>query len=98
MKKNQDPIICQIDFDGKDIFEVGCGYGKFTLEHFQHANSVFGIDTRRQLHILRKAGRFPEETGSSFFKKEISSTYAFKERNLISSYSPIPFDEFVAMT
>jgi len=45
MNKKQNPIICLIDFDGKDIFEVGCGYGKFTLEHFQRAKSVFGIDS-----------------------------------------------------
>ena len=45
MDKNQSPIIHKVDFDGKDIFEIGIGYGSFALEHLLHAKSIFGIDT-----------------------------------------------------
>ena len=70
MNKKQDPIICQIDFDGKDIFEVGCGYGKFTLEHFQHANSVFGIDTNPEtVEYLEKSWPISQADGLFFFQE-----------------------------
>ena len=45
MNKNLNTIFCKQDFDGKDVFEVGCGYGSFTLEYLIDANSIFGIDT-----------------------------------------------------
>jgi len=53
MKKNKknDPIISEINFDGKDVFEIGTGYGGFTLAHFRHAKSIFGIDTDREAII-----------------------------------------------
>ena len=39
-----DPIISRVDFDGKDILEVGCGSGRFTLQHLTGASSILGID------------------------------------------------------
>lgn len=48
MDKNHDPVISKIDFDNKDIFEIGSGYGGFSLEHFLNAKSVYGIDTSRE--------------------------------------------------
>ena len=45
MKEKNQTIIGKIDFDGKDVFEIGTGYGGFTLAHFRHARSIFGIDT-----------------------------------------------------
>ena len=40
----EDPVIDQIDFAGKDVLEIGCGTGSFTLEYLTQANSVLGID------------------------------------------------------
>jgi len=34
----------QIDFTNKDVFEIGCGSGKFTLEYLLWANSILAID------------------------------------------------------
>ena len=48
MKKQQDPIIIDLDFDGKDVFEIGCGNGKTTFEHFQNAQYILGIDTNSE--------------------------------------------------
>jgi SAM-dependent methyltransferase len=39
-----DPVISRINFAGKDILEIGCGAGAFTLEHLKQANSILGID------------------------------------------------------
>ena len=38
-------IFDKVDFDGKDVLEVGSGYGSFTLEFLIDANSILGIDT-----------------------------------------------------
>lgn len=70
MNKIQDPIIRLIDFDGKDIFEIGCGYGSFSLEHFLHAKSVLGIDTNKDaVEYLEKNWPKPQE-GSQFLFQE----------------------------
>ena len=34
----------QIDFTNKDVFEIGCGPGTFTLEYLQQANSILAIE------------------------------------------------------
>ena len=33
-----------IDFTNKDVLEIGCGSGKFTLEYLLQANSILAID------------------------------------------------------
>jgi 2-polyprenyl-3-methyl-5-hydroxy-6-metoxy-1,4-benzoquinol methylase len=40
----RDPLISWINFAGKDVLEIGCGAGAFTLEHLKQANSILGID------------------------------------------------------
>jgi 2-polyprenyl-3-methyl-5-hydroxy-6-metoxy-1,4-benzoquinol methylase len=70
MNQKQDPMICQIDFDDKDIFEIGCGYGSFTFEHLQGAKSVFGIDTNPDaIEYLKKNWPFSPGTGPSSFQE-----------------------------
>ena len=39
-----DPDLSRISFAGKDVLEIGCGAGGFTLEHLKQANSILGID------------------------------------------------------
>ena len=38
------PVIGRIDFVGKDVLEIGCGTGRFTLDYLTQANSILGID------------------------------------------------------
>ena len=33
-----------IDFAGKDVLEIGCSSGKFTLDYLLQAKSILGID------------------------------------------------------
>ena len=40
----EDPVISRISFVGKDVLEIGCGSGGFTLEYLAQANSILGID------------------------------------------------------
>lgn len=40
----EDPVISRINFAGKDVIEIGCGTGGFTLEYLKQANSILGID------------------------------------------------------
>jgi SAM-dependent methyltransferase len=47
MNNKHDPVISKIDFDNNDVFEIGSGYGSFSLEYFLNAKSVYGIDTSR---------------------------------------------------
>jgi ubiquinone/menaquinone biosynthesis C-methylase UbiE len=48
MNKKHDPVISKIDFDNKDVFEIGFGTGSFSLEHFLSVKSVYGIDTSQE--------------------------------------------------
>jgi len=67
---NKDSIFCQIPFDGKDIFEVGCGYGKYTLENFKNAKSIFAIDTDRDaIEHLQKSWPISTEKGPFTFQE-----------------------------
>ena len=43
-----DPVISKIDFEGKDVFEIGSGFGNFSLEYLLNAKSVFGLDTSQE--------------------------------------------------
>jgi 2-polyprenyl-3-methyl-5-hydroxy-6-metoxy-1,4-benzoquinol methylase len=42
--ENEDPVINRNEFVGKDVIEIGCGAGAFTLEYLTQANSILGID------------------------------------------------------
>ena len=69
MKKN-DLIICGIDFVGKDVFEIGTGFGGFTLAHFHHAKSIFGIDTDREaIDHLENNWPYSQETDLVEFRE-----------------------------
>lgn len=39
-------VINKINFVDKDIMEIGCGSGSFTLKHCQLAKSILGIDPK----------------------------------------------------
>ena len=69
MINNQDPAINKIDFDKKDILEIGCGYGSFTLEHLTRAKSIPGIDTNNDaIECLRKQWSTSHEDGQFIFQ------------------------------
>jgi SAM-dependent methyltransferase len=48
MDRKKFSIFSKGNFVGKDVFEVGSGYGSFTLEYLIDAKSVFGIDTNQE--------------------------------------------------
>jgi len=45
---SEDPVVSRVTFAGKDVLEVGCGSGKFTLLHLTPASSVLGIDPNQE--------------------------------------------------
>jgi 2-polyprenyl-3-methyl-5-hydroxy-6-metoxy-1,4-benzoquinol methylase len=45
---HEEPVIGRIDFSGKDVLEVGCGCGAFTLEHLGQANSILCIEPKNE--------------------------------------------------
>jgi 16S rRNA A1518/A1519 N6-dimethyltransferase RsmA/KsgA/DIM1 with predicted DNA glycosylase/AP lyase activity len=70
MKEKNDRILNQIDFDGKDVFEIGTGYGGFTLAHFRRANSILGIDTDREaVEYLENNWPFSQENDRVEFRE-----------------------------
>jgi len=80
MKKN-DPIISKINFAGKDVFEIGTGYGGFTLEHFRHAKSIFGIDTDREtVEYLENNWPYSQETDLVEFREGDVAELSLKGR------------------
>jgi ubiquinone/menaquinone biosynthesis C-methylase UbiE len=51
---SEDPIVSRIIFAGKDVLEVGCGSGRFTLKHLTGADSILGIDPNEEaINCLR---------------------------------------------
>ena len=40
----ENPVVNQVNFDDKDVLEVGCGRGDFTLAYLKNARSVLGVD------------------------------------------------------
>jgi ubiquinone/menaquinone biosynthesis C-methylase UbiE len=53
-----------IDFAGKDVLEVGCASGRFTLEYLTQSHSVLGIDPDVEA-IERLKRRWPGDASSS---------------------------------
>ena len=39
-------LLEHINFDGKRVFEIGCGEGRITLGHAHNANQVTAIDPK----------------------------------------------------
>ncbi len=66
MNNQPHPIISRIEFDNKDILEIGCGSGGFTLDHLLHAKSILGLDKNSDsINSLKK--QWPEyHEGSPF--------------------------------
>ena len=60
----EDPVIDEIDFVGKDVLEIGCGDGGFTLDHLTQANSVLGIDPDAEA-IERLKAQWPRPSRDS---------------------------------
>jgi ubiquinone/menaquinone biosynthesis C-methylase UbiE len=40
----ENPVVNQVNFDDKDVLEIGCGQGDFTLAYLKNARSVLGVD------------------------------------------------------
>ncbi len=38
------PVVDRVEFDGRDVLEIGIGRGGFSFEYLGGANSVCGID------------------------------------------------------
>ena len=58
------------DFDGKDVFEVGSGYGVFAEEYLTDAKSIFGIDTSKETvdHVIENWSG-SQKTGQAHFQE-----------------------------
>jgi len=70
MNKTYDPVICKFDFDHKDVFEIGSGFGRFSLEHFLNAKSVYGIDTSQEaVEYLEENWPVSQEVQKSVFEE-----------------------------
>ena len=41
----KDPVLDRIGFEGKDVLEVGSGFGDFTLAHLADVRSLFCVET-----------------------------------------------------
>lgn len=39
-----EPVVGEVEFIGKDVLEIGCGAGEFTIEHLKEAGSILAID------------------------------------------------------
>ena len=40
----ENPVVNQVDFDGRDLLEVGCRDGRFTFDYLSNARSLLGLD------------------------------------------------------
>ena len=58
--ENEDPVINRNEFVGKDVIEIGCGAGAFTLEYLTQANSILGIDKDGEAIASLKAEWFKQ--------------------------------------
>jgi ubiquinone/menaquinone biosynthesis C-methylase UbiE len=69
----EDPIISQVDFDDKDILEVGCGTGGFTLQHLTGASSILGIDRDSEAidYLKTQRAKFPTNSRIDFLAGDI---------------------------
>lgn len=69
----KDPIISRVNFDDKDILEVGCGTGAFTLQHLTGASSILGIDRDSEAIDYLKTQRteFPTNSRVDFLAGDI---------------------------
>jgi len=69
----EDPIISRVNFDDKDILEVGCGTGAFTLQHLTGASSILGIDRDSEAidYLKTRRTEFPTNSRVDFLAGDI---------------------------
>lgn len=58
------PVIGRINFAGRDVLEIGCGSGRFTLDYLTQAHSILGIDPDPEA-IDRLREQWPRPLGGS---------------------------------
>ncbi len=80
---NIDPVIDRIDFTGKDVLEVGCGAGGFTLEHLKQAHYILGIDPDEEAIETLKA---------EFSRQGSDNRVDFRQGNIVDF--PLPEEAF----
>ena len=69
MINTQDSVIKRIDFENKDIFEIGCGCGDFTCKYLSKAKSILGIDTDKdKIECLAKKWPTGQKDGHFTFQ------------------------------
>jgi len=85
MDKQQDPIINDLSFDGTDVFEIGCGNGKITFEHFQNAQFLLGIDTNAEaIEYMKENWPVSQDDSQSDF--QVGSIVDFNLRGMGFDY------------
>ena len=78
-----DPVLSRISFAGKDVLEIGCGAGGFTLEHLKQAHSILGIDPDAESIETLKA---------EWSKFQLSTQVDFRQGDAIDF--PLPAEAF----
>ncbi|MFB0546210.1 MAG: class I SAM-dependent methyltransferase [Anaerolineae bacterium] len=65
----EDPVIGRIDFAGKDVLEIGCGDGGFTLDYLTRASYILGLDPDAEaIERLRAQWPGPSQDSSVDFR------------------------------
>ena len=85
MNNKQAPIISKINFDGKDILEIGCGQGSITFEHFQNTKSLLGIDTSKEAIEYMKEN-WPASQNNSQADFQVGNIVNFKLEDMEFDY------------
>ena len=81
--QHADPVLSQIRFAGKDVLEIGCSAGGFTLEHLKQAHSILGIDPDAESIETLKA---------EWSKLQLSTQVDFRQGDAIDF--PLPAEAF----
>ena len=73
--KYANAIIDRLDFWDKDVLEVGCGRGDFTLTYLGQARTVVGVDPEAEdiTHIREAWPQAYPDTPATFTQGEIES-------------------------
>ena len=66
MNKSDLPLIDRRNFKGKDVVEIGCGYGDFTLNHLVEVKSILAIDPNVEAIIELSSQWSKSHKGNSF--------------------------------
>ena len=80
MNNKLNPVLDKTYFDGKDILEIGCGYGCFTMEYLTGAKSILGIDNDVDaIEYIRK--HWPTSNEESYFIFRVGDIKDFALQN-----------------